>query len=208
MNRSSPVHWGDRLPRLSLALLVAAAAYGLYAGAAVTMYYDITPDMGSVEDRLGAPLLILYLLAVVVGLLQLPLAVSDLRLNGWKRASLRALVILGPLIVFLGAEGLLSHFLWWSPISNTGRHHILHHSLVAGVPLTLGYWLLVRRWQRPAATSAAPAITRRAWLVGGIGAMMLLLPLGILLGTLSPTVVGVAFALGLVALLVLWRVGR
>ncbi len=189
------IPWEDRLP-------------GLYAGALVTMYYDVTPDMASLEDGLTSIQQILYLLAVVVGLFQLPLTVSDLRLKQWKQGSLRALVSFGPVIIFLGAEGLLSHYLWWSPLSDTDRFHMLHHSLVAGAPLTLGYGLVVRRWRRLAANSSAPAISRRAWLAGGIGIAILLQAIGVLVGGLSLTTFGPSIAISTVGLLVIWRLGR
>ncbi|MEW5986986.1 MAG: hypothetical protein AB1791_10170 [Chloroflexota bacterium] len=51
---SSIITWEDRLTRLSFGFLLLAVAYGIVAGAVVAMYYDVTADMDSVEDRLGS----------------------------------------------------------------------------------------------------------------------------------------------------------
>ena len=47
MNPSSIITWEDRLTRLSFVLLLLATAYGIVVGAAISMYYDVTPNMGS-----------------------------------------------------------------------------------------------------------------------------------------------------------------
>jgi len=182
-----------------------ATAYGIVVGATITMYYDLTPNMGALEDKLSSIQLILYLLAIIVSLFHLPLAVSDVKHNLWKQASLRAVVFSGPLIIFLGTEGLISHFLWWLPISETDRFHMLHHAVVAGAPLTLGYWLVLRWWWRPA-TLSAPSISRRASLVSGIVLVMVIMVMSIPLAGLSPIAVGLTAIIGLLALLVIWRV--
>lgn len=83
MNPSSIITWEDRLTRLSLTLLVLATAYGIVGGATVSMYYDIVPNMGSLEDNLAPVQLVLYLLAIIVSLSHLPLAVSDVRHKLW-----------------------------------------------------------------------------------------------------------------------------
>jgi len=206
MNPSSIITWEDRLTRLSLVLLLLATAYGIVVGATISMYYDITPNMGTLEDNLAPIQLVLYLLAIIVSLSHLPLAVSDIKHKLWKQASIRAVVFIGPLIIFLGTEGLISHFLWWLPISETDRFHMLHHAVVAGAPLTLGYWLVLRWWWRPATLSAAPSISRRAWLVSGIVLVMVTMAAGIMAGFVSPIVFGVTAIIGLLALLVIWRV--
>jgi hypothetical protein len=205
MNPSSLIIWEDRLTRLSLVLLWLATAYGIVVGAAISMYYDLTPNMGTLEDNLAPIQPILYLLAVIVSLFHLPLAVSDVKHNLWKQASIRAVVFIGPLIIFLGTEGLISHFLWWLPISETDRFHMLHHSVIAGAPLTLGYWLVLHWWWRPATLSAALSISRRAWLVSGIVLVMVIMVIGILIGGVSPIIFGVTAIIGLLALLVIWR---
>lgn len=205
MNPSTLLAWEDRLTRLALALLLGATAYGVFAGATVTLYYDVVPNMGSVEDRLGAPLSSLYLLAILISLCHLPLALSDARHALWKQASIRAAAFIGPLIVVLGTDGLLAHALWWSPISDTDRFHILHHSLFAGVPLTLGYWLLLRWGWRPATFTVIAAPSVRAWLVSGLVLMWLVLGVGMLIGVASPLLFGVSVVGGLVALPMLWR---
>ncbi len=204
MNPSSILIWEDRVTRLSLALLLLANAYGIVVGATITMYYDLTPNMGTLEDNLGSIQLILYLFAFIVSLFHLPLAVSDVKHKLWKQASIRAAVLIGPLIIFLGTEGLISHFLWWSPISETDRFHMLHHAVVGGAPLTLGYWLVLHWWWRPA-TLSAPSISRRASLVSGLVFVMVIMVLSIPLAGISPITVGVIAIIGFLALLVLWR---
>jgi len=206
MNPSTLLTWEDRLTRLSFALLLGATAYGVFVGATITMYYDTVPNMGTVEDNLGGPQLILYLLAVIVSLSHLPLALSDIKHSLWKQASIRVAAFIGPLIIFLGAEGLIAHFLWWSPLSDTDRFHILHHSLFAGVPLTLGYWLLLRWGWRPATFKAVAAPSLRAWLVSGVVLVWMMMSIGILMGMVSPLLFGVSVIGGLVALPVIWRV--
>ena len=206
MNPSSIVAWEDRLVRLSLALLLLATAYGIAVGAAISMYYDITPNMGSLEDNLASVQVILYLVAVVVSLSHVPIAVWDAAHKQWKQASMRAVVIIGPLIVFLGAEGLISHFLWWAPISDTDRFHMLHHSVVAGAPLTLGYWLMLRWWWRPNLLGPVLALSRRAWLASGILLVMVMMTVGIMAGLVPPIALAVTAIIGLIVLLVIWRV--
>lgn len=206
MYPSSIITWEDRLTRLSLVLLLLATAYGIVVGAAISMYYDVVPNMSSLEDNLAPIQVVLYLLGVIVGLSHLPLAVSDVKNKLWKQASMRALVVIGPLIILLGTEGLISHSLWWLPISASDRSHMLHHAVVAGAPLTLGYWLVLRRWWRPSSFIAGPSLSRRTWLVSGIALVMAMMPVGILAGFVSPIVFGVTEIIGLLALLVIWRV--
>ena len=207
MNRLNIIAWEDRLVRLSFALLALAAAYGIVVGASITMYYDITPNMGSLEDKLASVQLIPYLLAVLTSLSHLPLAVWDATRKLWKPASMRALVIIGPLIVFLGTEGLISHFLWWAPISETDRFHMLHHALVAGAPLTLGYWRLLSWGWRPSMLGPVPSLSRTAWLASGLLLVLVIMAVGIMAGLVSPIVFGVTAVLGLAGLLIMWRVG-
>jgi len=206
MTPSSIIIWEDRLTRLSLVLLLLATAYGIVAGAAITMYYDITPDMGSLEDNLTLVQLVLFLLASIVSLSHLPMAVEDVTRKMWRQAAMRAVVFIGPLFVFLGTEGLISHLLWWAPISETGRFHMLHHTVVAGAPLTLCYGLVLRWGWRPATLSPAPSLSRRSWLVSGIVLVWVMMAIGILAGLVSPLVFGVTAISGLVALPVIWRV--
>jgi len=82
---------------------------------------------------------------------------------------------------------------------------MLHHSIVAGTPLTLGYWLAVRRWWRPTAFTTAEPLSPRAMLAGGIGLLLFRSPLGIVAGFVSPLFCGVASLIGLLAPLVKWR---
>ena len=200
------VHWEDRLTRLSLALLLLATIYGIVAGAVVTMYYDVTPNMGSIEDTLATVQADLYLLAGLISLAHLPIALGDVRGQLWQQAAIRAVVSFGPVMVFLGTDGLVAHSLWWQPISDTDRFHMLHHSVFAGLPLLLGYWLVVRRWWRPATFSSAPALSRRSWLVSGIALLLVIMAVGIMTGLVPQLIFGVTTIIGLLALPVIWRV--
>jgi len=206
MTPSSIIIWEDRLTRLSLVLLLLATAYGIFVGAVISMYYDITPNMGSLEDTLLPIQLVLYLLAVIVSLSHLPLLGWVTKNKLWKQAALRALVFIGPLIIFLGTEGLISHFLWWAPISETDRFHMLHHAVVAGAPLTLGYWLVLRRWWPPATLTTAPSLSRRSLLVSGIVLVIVIMAAGIPIVGVSPIIFGVTAIIALLVLLVFWRV--
>jgi len=205
MNPSSIITWEDRLTRLSLILLLLATAYGIVVGAVISMYYDITPNIGTLQDNLTPVQLILYLLAVIVSFSHLPLAVSDATHKFWTQASIRALLFIAPLIVFLGTEGLISHYLWWFAVSEPNRIHMLHHTVFASAPLTLGYWLVVRWWWRPAALSSAQSISPGVWLVSGTVLVMVMMTISIFAGLVSPIIFGVTAIIGLLALLVIWR---
>lgn len=201
----SSIAWQDRLARLAMALLLGATAYGVVVGAVIAMYYDMVSGMGALEDRLAPPQAILYLLAVLISVVHLPPALSDIQHRRWRQALVRMAVGLGPLIVFLGTEGLIAHLLWWLPISETDRFHLLHHSLVAGIPLTLGYWLLWRRLWRPADFETAGVPSRRAWLVSGLGMVGIAMGVGIVAGLVSPAACSVITVIGLLAVTIAWR---
>jgi hypothetical protein len=196
--------WETRLTRFIAVLLVAAGAYGVIAGAHVTMYYDLVPNMGAREDTLGGPVGLLYLAAVLLSLAHLPLAAWDARHRRWRAAAVRVFAFIGPLVVALGAEGLISHFVWWSPISSTDRYHLLHHSLTTGLPLALAYGLTLRWTWRPAALSAPANVPVRAVLASVIACVMVILPVGILFGFPSLPTIAALEAVGAAALLGLW----
>jgi len=205
MKPSSVIIWEDRLTRLSYNLTLLAAAFGIAAGSAVTMYYDLTPNMGSLEDVLYSITLVLYLLGVLVALPHLLLAALDIKIKLWKQAFVRALLFISPVIVFMGAEGLISHFLWWAPISDTDRFHLLHHSVVAGAPLALLYGLVLRAWWRPASLTPSAVPSRRFWLVSGYALLLLVMAFGITIGAISPIIFIGTTIIGIMALLALWR---
>lgn len=185
MNTSNIIAWEDRLTRQAFALLLLATAYGIVVGAVISMYYAVTPNMDSLEDNLAPVQLILYLLAVIVSLFHLPMAVADAKHKLWKQASMRGVTFFGPLIIFLGVEGLISHFLWWLPISDTDQYHMLHHTVVAGIPLTLLYWLILRRWWRPNDIIVASSYSPTFFVVSGTLLVIIILPLGIMIGSFS-----------------------
>jgi hypothetical protein len=193
----------DRITRLAFILLTLGVIYGIAAGAAVTMYYDMTPDMGSREDSLGSIQGILFLLAVLISYAHLPFALFDATHRLWRQAAMRALVFLGPIVVALGTEGLVSHFLWWGPLSNTDRYHILHHNVVAGLPLLLLYWLALRLWWRPD-TLASPSLSLRVILVSGVALAWVTMGLGMLAGIVTPPIFAAVILIGLIAIPVVW----
>ncbi len=189
------VNWADRLVRISLALLLLAVGFGLVVGAAIAMYYDLTPTMGVWEDTLTSLQLSLYLLSIMVSLPHLLLGLWD----GWhglrKQALCRVLLFVGPLFVFLGTEGVVSHFLWWEPISHTDRFHLLHHTLVAGVPLAGLYWLSVRRWWYPSRLESTPSFSRRFRLISRLILSLLVVVVGVITGFSPVVLILVALAL-------------
>lgn len=205
MNPSTLLAWENRLTRLALVLLIGATVYGAVAGAIVTMYYDLTPNMGVIEDNLGQPQLSLYLLAVLISFVHLPLALSDIKHALWQQAAIRIVGGLGPLVVFLGTDGLIAHFLWWSPLSDTDRFHILHHTVFAGLPLMVVYWLVMRWLWRPAAFILPATFSPWLWLISGIVLAWVVLGVGVLIGLVSPIVFGTALLLGLIAMPIIWR---
>jgi hypothetical protein len=205
MNPPGLIAWESRLTRLSVTLLALAAVYGIAVGAIVTMYYDVIPQMGALEDRLAAGQLVLYLLAVFAGLSHLPLVWANIQHRLWTAAALRAVVAIGPSVVFLGADGLIAHWLWWFPISETDRFHMLHHSLFAGAPLALGFGLVVQRWWRPALLGGTPSLSRKAWLFSALVLTLIVLGMGVLSGLMSPVMAGVTALAVLGALPILWR---
>ena len=211
MNPATVVTWEDRFTRLSSLLLASAVLYGVIAGAVVTMYYDLTPDMGAIEDSLGSPQFLLFLFAIILGLTHLPLAIADLARGRWAQAAIRTALVIGPILVFLGTDGLLAHQLWWGPISDTDRFHILHHSVFAGIPLALGFWLLTRAVWRPTLLGETPTLSWGFLLASGIALLMIVAPMGILFGVVDPLLIAgieVLGLLGLVALLVIGRMKR
>jgi len=151
--------------------------------------------MGAIEDRLGSVGAVLYVLAAGSGLIHLPRALQQLKNKSWKQAIIRTGLVLGPAFVFVGSDGLVSHLLWWGPISETDRYHILHHSLFGGVPLTLLYGLALRRWWVPAGDSDGP-VSRIFLAIGAAFAIIFSMGIGILFGAPS---VGLILIAGLLA---------
>jgi len=200
--------WETRLTRFVALLLVAAALYGVFAGAHVTMYYNLVPNMGARTDTLGAPLGLAFLAAVMLSLAHLPLAAWDARGGRRRAAALRLFAFMGPLVVVLGAEGLVAHFLWWGGISDTDRYHLLHHSLTTALPLSVAYALVMRRAWQPAILTAPAHVSVRAVLASVIGGVMVLLPVGILFGFPSLPVIAASEVIGALVLAGLWLTRR
>lgn len=206
MSTSSIISWEDRLTHISFSSLFLAIVYGIGAGTVVAMYYDVTPDMGLIEDRLISIQPVLFLLAVVIGFFHLPMLMLDFKGKLWGQAVVRTIAFVSPLIIYLGTDGILSHSLWWAPISDTDRFHMLHHTVVVGAPLTFGYWLALRRWWHPETFDEKSLPPRRSWLVTGLVLVIVVMAVGTLVGLITPFVFGLTAAIGLVALLLMWRV--
>lgn len=199
------IAWVDRLTRLALTLMIGAVAYGVVAGAVVAMYYDVVADMGAMEDTLTPPQSLLFLLAALVSLVQLPPALAYISQKRWRQALIRLALCFGPLFIFLGTDGLIAHLLWWQPISDTDRFHLLHHTVFAGIPLTLGYGLLLHHWWRPADFASAEAPSRRAWMASVFVLVVIVGLIGMVTGLLPPPIIGAVALIGLVALAIAWR---
>ena len=149
------VSWHDHLVRLVLVLLVLAFVFGIAAG--------VVPGMRSLENTLFRITLRIYILAMALSLPCLLLVIWDFRHRLWGQGARHLIAFVGPVIVFIGADGFshASHALWWEPISNIERSHLFHNPTVAGAPLTLLYWLALRRWWRPASKQEALPVSRR-----------------------------------------------
>ena len=151
--------WADRLARLAWLALVALIAFGLLAGSIIAVIHRPEIDwtvynVPYMVQNLG------YLLVLVLSLPSLAVGGWDLVRGRWGQGAGRLLAFFGPFLVILGSEGLVSHLVVnctvtaWACTDGdfTTRWHQLHHTLVAGLPLMVLYWLALRRWH--------PAIAR------------------------------------------------
>ncbi|MGH2620942.1 MAG: hypothetical protein ACRDHG_10295 [Anaerolineales bacterium] len=189
----------DRFVWVPVGLLLLASAFGIIAGAAISMYYDVVPAMGSYADTLSSIQAALYFLAVVPSLSYLPMTLMAATSRQWRQAYLLAIAGLAPLIIFLASAGLLSHYLWWGPISDTGRFHMLHHTLVAAIPLSLLYWLFLRSSWRPHLLATVPSPSRTALVATAAILLVLVIGAGTLMfGLASATLLAIAAVIGVV----------
>jgi hypothetical protein len=170
-----------QLARITFVLMVLAIGYGLFAGAYVTMYYQVVPNMPIREDSLSSLLTLLYLVILPLSLPHFFLSLWDGRHRLWLQGAGRLLAFAGPLIVILGSEGLVSHSLYWQPISDTDQFHLLHHTVTAGLPLTLLYGLALKRWW-PADLKPTPPPSKTFLILVGVMTLMFLLALTVLIG--------------------------
>ena len=153
-------HWADRLARLAWLALVALIAFGLLAGSIIAAIHRPEVDW----TVYNVP----YMLQNLGYLLVLLLSLPSLAIGGWQllrgrraQGGGRLLAFFGPLLVILGSEGLVSHLVVNCAVTGwacgdgdfTVRWHQLHHTLVAGLPLTALYWLALRRWHPAIAQS-------------------------------------------------------
>ena len=159
--------WADRLARLASLTLVAMVALGLLAGSVVALIHRPEVDwtvynIPYMIQNLG------YLLVLALSLPSLVVGAWDLFRGRWARGTGGLLAFVGPLLVILGSEGLVSHGLLGCAVMTwacadgdfTVRWHQLHHTLVAGLPLAALYWLALRRWRPAIARFGRPARLR------------------------------------------------
>lgn len=112
------------------------------------MYYDVVPAMSSYEDVVSSVQTVLLALAVLLALPHLPIALMAAATRQWPQALGLGVAAFAPLAIVLAADGVVSHLLWWGPISDTDRFHVLHHTLTTALPLSVGYALFLRfRWR-------------------------------------------------------------
>ncbi len=142
MSSSDMITTENRLTRSALALLILAVGYGIAAGAVVAMYYDIVPNLGSKEDLLGVLQFAAFGLAIILSLPHVILAAWNITQRMWRQAVVRAVVGFGPLLVFLGTDGLLAHSLWWNPIMTRIGFtcYTIHSAQVCRWCLGIGCW--------------------------------------------------------------------
>jgi hypothetical protein len=165
--------------RAALVWLLMLTTYSLVAGAIIAMYWDVVPSMDALEDALGRMhgtgallVLIMCIPNLLIGAAQ---TAQGQRSQGLTRIALSA----GVLFILIAAEGLIAHALWWSPISDTGQFHMLHHTLTTALPLSLAYALLYWRFAAPrladaGAMSMILATTRAKLAAIGMGVLVLL----------------------------------
>ena len=159
--------WADRLARLAWLALLALIAFGLLAGAIIAVIHRPEVDwtvynVPYMVQNLG------YLLVLLLSLPSLAIGGWDLVRGRWAWGAGRLLAFFGPFLVILGSEGLVSHLVLGCAVNSwacadgdfTVRWHQLHHTLVAGLPLAVLYWLALRKWH--------PAIARSGR-VAGVG---------------------------------------
>ena len=176
----------DRFVWLPASLLLVAVAVGIVAGASISMYYDVVPGMGSYEDTLSSVPAAVYALAVVLSFSYLPLALMAAKARQWKQTSLLTIAAIAPFAIFLASEGLLSHYLWWAPISDTNRFHMLHHTVVVATPLSAIYFLFLRSRWRPHQLTLVPSPSPMVLLITAIGLPFVVMAVGTTLIGLQP----------------------
>jgi len=176
----------DRFVWLPASLLLVAVAFGVIAGASISMYYDFVPRMDSYEDTLSSVQSAVYALAVVLSFSYLPLALMAAKARQWKQTSLLTIAAIAPFAILLASGGLLSHYLWWAPISDTGRFHMLHHTVVAAIPLSVIYFLFLRSRWRPNQLTTVPSPSPMVLLLAAIGLSFVVIAVGTTLIGLQP----------------------
>jgi Na+/glutamate symporter len=192
MKSSNTLPIENNLTRQSTFFLMLAVAFGVIAGAIVTMYYYLVTSMDAIEDKFALIQAFLYLTGVLINLVHLPGLLWDEKNKAWKEAFIQALLGLTPLVIFVGADGLISHLLWWNPLSDTDRFHILHNSLLAGASLMFVYWLAARRWWVPGNVSEPPK-GKAFPIISVLIVLVFSLGFGVMFG--SPGTVGLVLAL-------------
>jgi hypothetical protein len=154
--------WADRLAGVAWNVLLVNIAFGLLGGALIGFLWQPSYS-GTITEPLYIVHSAAYLLVIGLGLPSLAAGAWDLVRGRWVAGAGRVLAFAGPLVVALGAV-IGSHLLipcgqapWLCDpyIDEAGqlvgsikdRWHQLHHTLVAGLPLTILYGLALRRWR-------------------------------------------------------------
>jgi hypothetical protein len=148
----------DRWARISLIILIVDVAFGIITGAIAAITWDDPPWAVNSWRNLAFILAsFMYLSAIILTFPSLVLGIVEHIRGQWSARSIRLLAFVGAVSVFLGFEG-LSHWVFDCKVTpwacrndpNWGftiydKWHLLHHSLVAILPLVL-YWYALSKW--------------------------------------------------------------
>ncbi len=143
--------WAGRLARFAFLFLVVTIIFGLIAGVVVAIAWrpDVHWTVWNLPYQFQSTA---FLLVLVLSLPSLLVGTWDCVLGRWGEGASRLLAFVGLFIVIFGTE-VGSHLLILCDsipgLCKDGdiyvRTHQLHHTLVAGMPLTLLYWFALRR---------------------------------------------------------------
>jgi hypothetical protein len=148
----------DRLASISLIILIANVTFGIIMGTISVLTWNDPPwTVTSWRNLTFIFATFMYLTAIILTLPSLILGIVEHIRGQWSPRAIRWLTFVGALLVPLGFEG-LSHWAFdcnvtpWAcryepdwGFTIYGKWHLLHHSLVAILPLVL-YWLALGKW--------------------------------------------------------------
>ncbi len=150
-HESPPTAWhhrAARFARIALMLLFAVSLYGLMAGIVVAVAWR--PVLG--WDNL---LLQLqdggYMLVLVLSLPSLFVGLWYALRGQWREGVQWLFPFVGPFIVFFVGQGLTPHL--------DGRLHQLVHTLSGSLPLTVLYYVALRKWHPSIIRAPMPAVS-------------------------------------------------